>query len=536
MPLTKVIRPGPISIGRRDPGMPPGPPTLPILGNSHQIPITGLYKQLREWALQYGSIFSLKVGPSSIIVLCDREAIHKLLVEKGSVYSDRPPSYVGRLLTHGDHLALEQMDTTWRSKRKVVSHNFSPKKLDEQHFRVQEAEATVLMTRLLDKPEGFFNEIRRYTASVVTSITYGFRAPDMNSFWGHWTASMEPGAAPPVDVFTFLRYIPSSMAFWKRRALDAGKIMDATWSKARRLVEERRTRGERRNCIIDGMLDEYEEKGWPEQISQHAFTNLMGEIIEGGADTTAAQLLTLVLAFALHPEVQRKAQVEIDEACGSGRSPRWDDFSKLPYVNCISEAYVEPTMRENLVPSLPYRIKSVKVRPRHQTPPLPTQEDTNDNAATDDEYNGMLIPKDSTIFIPTWALHHTEKNYPDAEQFDPDRYLKHPKLANDYAGSPEWENRDHYNYGAGRRICPGIHLAERNMWRIASKLLWAFEFAEPMDPITGKVVPLDPHAYNPGILQAPLEFNVRITPRSQAHVETIRREFKEAEALLAQYD
>ncbi|KAK1722091.1 cytochrome P450 [Colletotrichum lupini] len=451
-----------LQIGKRDPRMPPGPPTLPVLGNSHQIPRTGLYKQLREWALQYGSISSLKVGPSSIIVLCDREAVHKLL------------------------------------------------RLDEQHFRVQEAEATVLMTRLLDKPEGFFNEIRRYTASVVTSITYGFRAPDMNSFWGHWTASMEPGAAPPVDVFTFLRYIPSSMAFWKRRALDAGKTMDATWSKARRLVEERRTRGERRNCIIDGLLDEYEERGWPEQISQHAFTNLMGEIIEGGADTTAAQLLTLVLAFALHPDAQRKAQVEIDEACGSGRSPRWDDFSELPYVNCIVKEGMR--WRPVAVTALPHKVRQ------------------------DDEYNGMLIPKDSTIFIPTWALHHTEENYPDAERFDPDRYLKHPKLANDYAGSPEWENRDHYNYGAGRRICPGIHLAERNMWRIASKLLWAFEFAEPVEPVTGKVVLLDPHAYNPGILQAPLEFPVRITPRSQAHIETIRREFKEAETLLAQYD
>ncbi|KAK1674584.1 putative cytochrome P450 oxidoreductase [Colletotrichum godetiae] len=507
-----------LQIGKRDPRMPPGPPTLPVLGNAHQIPATGLFKQLREWALQYGSIFSLKVGPSSIIVLCDREAIHKLLIEKGSVYSDRPPSYVGKLLTHGDHLALEQMDTTWRSKRKVISHNFSPKRLDEQHFRVQEAEATVLMTRLLDKPEGFFNEIRRYTASVVTSITYGFRAPDMNSFWGHgvydvmakWTASMEPGAAPPVDVFTFLRYIPSSMAFWKRRAIDAGKTMDATWSTARRLVEERRTSGERRNCIIDSLLDEYEENGWPEAISQHAFTNLMGEIIEGGADTTAAQLLTLILAFALHPKVQRKAQVEIDEACGSGRSPRWDDFSKLPYVNCIVKEGMR--WRPVAVTALPHKVRQ------------------------DDEYNGMLIPKDSTIFIPTWALHHTEENYPDAERFDPDRYLKHPKLANDYAGSPEWENRDHYNYGAGRRICPGIHLAERNMWRIASKLLWAFEFADPVDPVTGKAMPLDPHAYNPGILQAPLEFDVRITPRSQHHVETILREFKEAEVLLAQYD
>ncbi|KAJ0269713.1 hypothetical protein CBS470a_013685 [Colletotrichum nupharicola] len=376
---------------------------------------------MREWADRYGSVFSLKVGPSSIIVLSDREAIHKLLVERGSVYSDRPPSYVGRLLTRGDHLALEQMDSTWRDKRKVISHNFSPKRLDEQHFRVQEAD-----------PDGFYNHIRRYTASVVTSITYGFRAATFESFWGHWTASMEPGANPPVDVFTFLRHIPASLAYWKRRAIDAGQTMDETWSTARRLVEERRAHGEKRNCIIDGLLDEYEQKGWPASISQHAFTNLMGEIIEGGADTTAAQLLTLILAFALHPEIQRKAQAEIDEICGN-------------------------------------------------------------------------------------------------------RYLKHPKLANDYAGSPEWSNRDHYNYGAGRRICPGIHLAERNMWRIAAKLLWAFDFAEPLDPETGKVTPLDANAYNPGILQAPLEFKARITPRSEAHVATIRREHTDAEGFLAQY-
>lgn len=32
-------------IGKRDSRMPPGPPTLPILGNSHQIPITGFFKR-----------------------------------------------------------------------------------------------------------------------------------------------------------------------------------------------------------------------------------------------------------------------------------------------------------------------------------------------------------------------------------------------------------------------------------------------------------------------------------------------------------
>ena len=88
-------------------------------------------------------MFSLKFGPTSIVVLCDRKAIHSLLDKKGNIYSDRPETYVGNILTQGDHIALHQMDSQWREKRKVVSHNFSPKNLDEKHFHVQEAECVV---------------------------------------------------------------------------------------------------------------------------------------------------------------------------------------------------------------------------------------------------------------------------------------------------------------------------------------------------------------------------------------------------------
>lgn len=148
----------------------------------------------------------------------------------------------------------------------------------------------------------------------------------------------------------------------------------------------------------------------------------------------------------------------------------------------------------------------------------------------------MLIPKNSWIFVPIWALHHTEELYTDHDTFNPDRYLNHPRLANDYAGSGDWGNRDHWGYGAGRRICPGIHLAERNMWRIIAKLIWAFKFSEPIDPETGEAVPLDTEDYTEGHLVAPNPFNVRIIPRNPEVVASIQSEREAAFEFLQQYE
>lgn len=110
-------------------------------------------------------------------------------------------------------------------------------------------------------------------------------------------------------------------------------MMDGMWDKARAMVDERRAKGIKRDCFIDAKLDEYSAKGWP--MSQHAFNNLFGELLEAGADTTANQILTLILAFAKYPHVQKRAREEIDKVCGTERAPLFSDFDKLPYINCI---------------------------------------------------------------------------------------------------------------------------------------------------------------------------------------------------------
>lgn len=57
----------------------------------------------------------------------------------------------------------------------------------------------------------------------------------------------------------------------------------------------------------------------------------------------------------------------------------------------------------------------------------------------------MFIPKDSTVFLAAWAIHHTDSNYEDPEKFNPDRYEGFNKLANDYAGSSDWAGRDKFS-------------------------------------------------------------------------------------------
>ena len=61
---------------------------------------------------------------------------------------------------------------------------------------------------------------------------------------------------------------------------------------------------------------------------------ISGSLLEAGSDTTAAILYGFIQALLVWPEVQRKAQEEIDRVVGSERLPTIDDYPSLPYIRC----------------------------------------------------------------------------------------------------------------------------------------------------------------------------------------------------------
>lgn len=66
----------------------------------------------------------------------------------------------------------------------------------------------------------------------------------------------------------------------------------------------------------------------------------------------------------------------------------------------------------------------------------------------------MFLPKGSTVIFNLWALHNDDKYSPDAMSFNPDRFEGRTLLAPEYANSPDYASRDHYNYGTCLPVPP----------------------------------------------------------------------------------
>ena len=163
------------------------------------------------------------------------------------------------------------------------------------------------------------------------------------------------------------------------------------------------------------------------------------------------------------PEVQRRAQEELDAVVGRGRLPTFADAPCLPYVCAI----VKEILRWR--PSLP-------IGPPHA-------------ATEEDWYEGMYIPKGAMCIPNLWHCNHDRAVFgEDAAEFRPERHLdEHGELL---PGPVETYQAGHVGFGFGRRICVGKDLANESLFINTVRTLWAAKLARPRDE-RGKEVPLD---------------------------------------------
>jgi cytochrome P450 len=62
------------------------------------------------------------------------------MIEQGAQYSGRRHTYLTNAISGGISISMADDDKNWREQRKLIAHYLSPKQLDENHYKVQEAE------------------------------------------------------------------------------------------------------------------------------------------------------------------------------------------------------------------------------------------------------------------------------------------------------------------------------------------------------------------------------------------------------------
>ncbi|KAI0302989.1 cytochrome P450 [Russula brevipes] len=473
--------------------LPPGPRGYPFIGNLLDLK-GGHWLKFAEWQKTYGNLIYLNVAGQPVVILNSQRVAVDLFDRRAAIYSDRPRSIVvSDIMTKGLLFAFAPIGDCWRRMRKVANEVLSKGSVKD-FYETQMTEAIVLASDWFVRPEKWDRHLYRSTASTMLSALYGYRTVMsekdhtielINDFGKRILRASLPGAHL-VELFPWMRHIPSSLAKWKRDAESWYKQDSAMFDGLIRTAEI--NIGDEHQSIGARLVHEAEKN----KLSSSERSWLAGNLYHGGADTTSSLMTWWVLAMLAYPETQARAQAELDAIVGRARPPTFADYPHLPYIRAM---VMEALRWRTSVPMAMHR------------------------STEDDWYEGMYIPKGTVCIANVWHMNHDPEIYGEnAMDFDPARHLD----ANGDIPSGLSDNKEgHSSYGFGRRNCAGRHMANNSLFINIAVLLWAAKIERKKDA-SGQFVPLDEFG-DRGFVVLPAPFECNITPR-----------FAEAPAVLEQ--
>ncbi|KAL1945436.1 hypothetical protein VTO73DRAFT_2287 [Trametes versicolor] len=472
--------------------LPPGPRGLPLLGNLFDIPRQSAWKTFAAWSKEYGDVVHLRVLGRPIILLNSAEATTDLLENRFGIYSDRPDFPLMNLVGHDKwNFGFMPYGKQWRALRRLFSSKYASPAALQIFYDSHRATMGRLLQNLMRDPERFSEHLRLRSGQLIIDVTYGIMIENVEDpLLKTAEAVMDVTSvalSPPMWLMNpsaIMQFIPRwlggsavslQLQRWRQDLEDLRNVAFDT-------CKERLSKGLAKPSYSASLLQELAPAdGSPEE----GMIRDTAALAYGAAfETTIISGEVFLLAIALHPEVQARAQEEIDRVVGTHRLPDFVDRDRLPYVTAI--------MKEIL----------------RWHPPAPTG--IPHLLKEDDVYRGYHIPKGSIVMGNVWGITHDPAKYPDPFAFKPERYL-----AADGSFDCSTNDPSRYVFGFGRRVCPGKFLAEDSTWLTVAQFLAVMSVTIPAGCAPPKV------EFVSGAISRPVPFKCEIRPRSAAAAQVI---------------
>ncbi|KAG2066224.1 cytochrome P450 [Suillus decipiens] len=472
---------------------PPGPRGWPLVGNIRAIPEIKPWLTFTEWGKKYGPISHIEVLGQHIIVLNSAKSAVDMLDKKGTVYSDRPIlPMAGELVGWKHVVGLLPYGDRFRQHRKYIHQIIGNRAALHVYHPIEEIETRRFLKRVFSNPEQLRAHVRHTAGAIILRICYGYEVKEDNDPFidladramDQFSRSTAPGAFM-VDIVPFLANVPEWFpgAGFKRLAREWSKTCEDVVTTPYKFVQDQMDAGIAPVSFTSKHLGGHTLSAEEDHVVKWSAVSLYG----GGADTTVAAIYSIFLAMTLFPDVQKKAQAEIDAVIGPDRLPSFADRDSLPYT----EALVKEVFRWHAVAptAIPHRVSE------------------------DDIHDGYYIPKGSLILLNIWFMLNDPQIYANPSQFNPERFL------DNNGKDPEPEPRT-ICFGFGRRICPGLRLADASVWISTVMSLAVFDISKVVENGVEITPEIDPSS---GSISHPKPFKCSIKPRSAKAVALIEQ-------------
>lgn len=499
--------------------LPPAPPGTFVTGNlSDVLAAVSKHQQhllFGRWAREYGEITRIRSGPF-VQYFINSDIAVKEIFDRNSAFTSQRPRWIAsseQICNQLNLLLLQADDPRWKHQRKIT-HNYlaSVPRADAglPYLYFESAKFLYQMSHEVDSTQisgwKLYRRLLRYTYSTFASQTFGMDIPDDDdqviadmheTGLAHILGTL-PGQSM-IDIFPFLDKLPLALKPWERRNR-------ARFERDLRFVKEkldriraRRVSGSTNDAFLP--IIEAEQKGteFAGGLDEAAYLSLM--LVIGSADTSVVSTWAFFQAMLLYPDIQMKARKAICDVVGEN-VPVFEDIDRIPYVRCL----MKETWRWRPPVALGH-------------PHITTRELT---------YEGMRIPKGSQIHLNAWAVHHDPNRHHDPDEFIPERYEHDETTVMQSINSQDVRQRDHFAFGAGRRVCPGYHVAERSLAVSIMRILWAFEIV----PSAEARLPLNHLEFEgemmPGMPDKRMPVCLRVIDRNRT--DHVRKAFEDAKA------
>jgi cytochrome P450 len=406
--------------------LPPGPKGLPVLGNIPQFrrdPLSFVSGVQRA----YGDVATVRIMKSTRVLFSKPEHSYYFLVDHARSFASGADRYIMKRFL-GEALLTTDGDVH-RQQRRLIQPAFHKKRVEGYAEIMTRQTLEMLDTWHPGDELNLASALQELTLRIVVKALFNLdlqtQSSELSRLFTTVIESQSPGliSALPIELLD-LPFMPTHRALQARRELDTF-VYD--------LIAKRRAAGSDEGDVLSMLLEARDDDGTgmtDQQLRDQAMT-----LIAAGHETTSNALAWTFYLLSQNPAKYDLLREELDQEMGS-HTPTASDLPRLRYLDWVIT-------------------ESMRIYPPAWM--------LNRTALEPFELEGYSFPAGTRVIVSQWVIHHLAEVWGDPEAFRPERW--------DPVSVQRLPRGAYFPFGAGRRICIGMPLADMEARLVLATIL-----------------------------------------------------------------